>query len=95
MGDLLYRPIRRAMGVSAFGINAYTGADAGDEVIEAHDEQGDGSGHHEELYVVMTGHAGFVLDGEDDRRAGGHAGVRRARSSGAPRRRSPRTRRCS
>jgi len=64
MGDLIYRPIRRAMGVSAFGINAYTGENAGDEVIEDHDEQGDGSGHHEELYIVMTGHAGFVLDGE-------------------------------
>ena len=64
MGDLLYRPIRRAMGVSAFGINAYTGENAGDEVIEDHDEQGDGSGHHEELYVVMTGHATFELDGE-------------------------------
>jgi hypothetical protein len=64
MGDLLFHPIRRAMGVSAFGINAYTGANAGDEVIEDHDEQGDGSGHHEELYVVMTGHAAFELDGE-------------------------------
>src|SRR3954464_704015 len=64
MGDLLFHPIRRGMGVSAFGINAYTGAKAGDEVIEDHDEQGDGSGHHEELYVVMTGHATFTLDGE-------------------------------
>ena len=64
LGDLIYRPIRRAMGVSAFGINAYTGENAGDEVIEDHDEQGDGSGHHEELYVVLTGHATFTLDGE-------------------------------
>ena len=64
MGDLLFRPIRRALGVSAFGVNAYTGARAGDEVIESHDEQGAGSGRHEELYVVMTGHAEFELDGE-------------------------------
>lgn len=64
LGDLIYRPIRRPLGVSAFGINAYTGLNAGDEVIEDHDEQGDGSGHHEELYVVMTGHAYFVVDGE-------------------------------
>jgi tetratricopeptide (TPR) repeat protein len=64
MGDLLFRPIRRALGVSAFGVNAYTGAEAGDEVIESHDEQGAGSGKHEELYVVMTGHAEFELDGE-------------------------------
>jgi tetratricopeptide (TPR) repeat protein len=64
MGDLIYRPIRRAMGISAFGINAYTGENAGDEVIETHDEQGDGSGKHEELYVVVSGRAQFELDGE-------------------------------
>jgi len=64
LADVIYRPIARIMGVSAFGINAYTGEHAGDEVIEDHDEQGDGSGHHEELYVVMTGHAAFTLDGE-------------------------------
>jgi tetratricopeptide (TPR) repeat protein len=64
IGDLTYRPIRRAMGVSAFGINAYTGAQAEDEVIEPHDETGAGSGKHEELYVVMTGRAEFELDGE-------------------------------
>jgi tetratricopeptide (TPR) repeat protein len=28
------------------------------------DETGAGSGHHEELYVVLTGHASFELDGE-------------------------------
>ncbi len=64
MGDLLFRPIRRALGVSAFGINAYTGAQPGDQVIEDHDETGAGSGRHEELYVVLTGHAAFTLDGE-------------------------------
>jgi quercetin dioxygenase-like cupin family protein len=58
-----FRPIRRPLGVSAFGINAYSG-DAGEEVIEHHDETGSGSGRHEELYVVVTGHAEFELDGE-------------------------------
>jgi tetratricopeptide (TPR) repeat protein len=58
-----YRPIRQAMGVSAFGINAYT-ADADALVIEPHDEQGEGSGKHEELYIVVTGEAEFELDGE-------------------------------
>jgi tetratricopeptide (TPR) repeat protein len=64
MGDLIYRPIARGLGISAFGINAYTGDKPGDEVIEAHDELGDGSGKHEELYVVMTGRAEFELAGE-------------------------------
>ena len=58
-----YRPIRKAMGVSAFGINAYT-ADAGRTVIEPHDERGVGSGRHEELYVVVTGEAEFEIEGE-------------------------------
>ena len=60
----LYRPIRRALGVSAFGINAYTAERAGDDVIEPHDETSAGSGRHEELYVVVTGHAVFELAGE-------------------------------
>ncbi len=60
----LYRPVARVLGVSAFGVNAYTGEQPGDEVIEPHDETGMGSGHHEELYVVLTGHAEFELDGE-------------------------------
>jgi hypothetical protein len=58
-----YRPIRKAMGVSAFGINAYT-ANADELVIEPHDELGVGSGRHEELYVVVTGDAEFEIDGE-------------------------------
>ena len=58
-----YRPIRKPLGVSAFGINAYT-ANAGELVIEPHNELGVGSGKHEELYVVVTGEAEFELDGE-------------------------------
>jgi hypothetical protein len=63
-GGTQFRPLRHPLGVSAFGINAFTAADAGGEVIEPHDETGSGSGHHEELYVVMTGEAEFELDGE-------------------------------
>ncbi|HWK29081.1 MAG TPA: tetratricopeptide repeat protein [Solirubrobacter sp.] len=60
----VYRPIARRLGISGFGVNAYTGERAGDEVIEPHTETGDGSGKHEELYLVLTGHATFVVDGE-------------------------------
>jgi tetratricopeptide (TPR) repeat protein len=59
-----YRPIRKPLGVSGFGVNAWTGEKAGDQVIEPHDETGVGSGRHEELYVVITGHAEFELAGE-------------------------------
>jgi hypothetical protein len=57
---LRWHPVRHALGVQAFGINAYSG-DAGDDVIEDHTEEGS---DHEELYVVLTGRARFELDGE-------------------------------
>jgi|SRR5690348_18282875 len=60
-GTLQWRPLRRTLGVRAFGINAYTAANAGDEVVEDHDEEGLG---HEEIYVVLTGRATFTVGGE-------------------------------
>ena len=57
---LTWRPVREHLGVTAFGVNAYTGANAGDLVIEPHDED-----DHEELYAVLEGHARFTIDGED------------------------------
>ena len=53
-GQLLWRPLRATLGVRAFGVNAYTARAAGDLVVEEHDERGSGSGHHEELYVVVA-----------------------------------------
>src|SRR5215213_7103735 len=59
-----FRPVRRTLGITAFGINGYT-ADAGERAIEDHDETGAGSGGHEELYLVIAGSATFDLDGRD------------------------------
>jgi tetratricopeptide (TPR) repeat protein len=56
--------VRRHFDIGAFGSNAYR-ADAGTDVITDHDELGAASGGHEELYVVVAGHATFTLDGED------------------------------
>ena len=74
--------LRRELDLGAFGVNAY-GADAGNRVIEEHDEQGTAAGKHEELYLVLRGRATFRL-GENERqlRAGemvfiGDKGVRR------------------
>jgi hypothetical protein len=58
-----WRPVRRTLGVTAFGVNAYT-ADRGEQLIEEHAEGGGGAGH-EELYVVLRGHASFTVDGEE------------------------------
>jgi len=60
-GTLVWKPVRKTLGVTAFGINAYTAANAGDEVVEDHTEQQLG---HEEIYVVVSGRATFTVDGE-------------------------------
>ncbi|MGZ4269878.1 MAG: TPR end-of-group domain-containing protein [Solirubrobacteraceae bacterium] len=52
-------PLRRALGVTAFKTNAYT-ADAGERLIEEHDESGSGQ---EEMYVLVSGRAAFEIDG--------------------------------
>lgn len=54
-------PVRRELGVEAFGINAYL-ANTGELVVEEHTEQGLS---HEEIYVVLAGAAMFTLDGEE------------------------------
>jgi tetratricopeptide (TPR) repeat protein len=64
-GTVQWRPVRRTLDVQAFGINAYSGEKAGDQVIEEHDELGGGAGDHEELYVVLEGRATFTVDGEE------------------------------
>jgi hypothetical protein len=63
-GALRWKPIRRTLGIRAFGMNAYV-ADAGDDVVEEHDETGAGAGGHQEVYVVLRGHARFTIDGEE------------------------------
>ncbi len=60
----VFLPIRRRLGVRAFGVNAYTARAAGDQVIERHDEMGAGAGRHEELYLVLSGRAEFTVSGE-------------------------------
>jgi tetratricopeptide (TPR) repeat protein len=60
-----WRPIRRTLGITAFGINAYTADDAGDPLIETHDETSFGAGRHEELYLVLSGRATFTVAGRE------------------------------
>ena len=60
----IWRPIRRTLGMTSVAVNAYTGAKAGDDVIEPHDETSAGAGGHEELYLVVEGDAVFEIDGE-------------------------------
>ena len=57
-----WRPVRHHFGIRSFGVNAWTGHDAGDRIINEHDESDDGD--QEELYLVHRGRATFELDGE-------------------------------
>lgn len=61
-GRLPFRPVRQHFGITTFGLTAFTAHAAGDRVIIEHDEAEPDSS--EELYVVMSGHARFELDGE-------------------------------
>src|SRR3954451_4152407 len=61
----VWRPVRHHLGIHAFGVNAWTGRESGDEVIEEHVESKDNPSRHEELYFVATGHARFIVDGEE------------------------------
>lgn len=61
---LRWATVRRHLGISAFGINAWTADEPGKEIIEEHDELGRQAGKHEELYVVVKGGATFTVDGE-------------------------------
>lgn len=59
---LVWRPVRRRLGIQAFGTNAYTAEKAGDRVVEEHREAQNG---HEELYLVVSGRATFTLEDEE------------------------------
>ena len=52
--------MRHHFGITSFGINTRTARDAGDRIINEHDEEGE----DEELYFVQSGRARFECDGE-------------------------------
>lgn len=58
-GTLRWKPVRHALGIDAFGINAYRGEEPGDLVVEEHADP------HQELYVVLSGCARFRAGEEE------------------------------
>jgi mannose-6-phosphate isomerase-like protein (cupin superfamily) len=58
--DTHMRPVRHHLGITAFGTNAWTAANAGDRLLPEHRED-EGN---EELYVVLRGRARFEIDGD-------------------------------
>jgi tetratricopeptide (TPR) repeat protein len=63
-GRCLFRPVRQHFGITTFGITAWTARAAGDRLLNEHQEAEPEPDSSEELYVVMSGHARFELDGE-------------------------------
>ena len=57
------RPVRHHFGITSFGVNAWTAREAGDRIINEHDESDDDDSQ-EELYLVQQGRARFELDGD-------------------------------
>ena len=62
-GRCPWRPVRHHFGITGFGVNAWTAREAGDRIINEHDESDEGD-LQEELYLVQQGRATFELDGE-------------------------------
>jgi tetratricopeptide (TPR) repeat protein len=62
-GRCPWRPVGTHLGITSFGVNAWTAGAAGDRIINEHDEAGENESE-EELYLVLRGRAVFELDGE-------------------------------
>jgi mannose-6-phosphate isomerase-like protein (cupin superfamily) len=62
-GRCPWRPVRFHLGITSFGVNAFTGREAGDRLINEHDESQEND-QQEELYLVQQGRARFELAGE-------------------------------
>lgn len=59
-GKCPMRPVRHHFGITSFGVTAWTAKEAGDRLINEHEEDPG----NEELYIVLRGRATFELDGE-------------------------------
>ena len=75
-GRVPWRPVRHHFGIASFGINVFTGKEAGDRIINEHDESDDG---HEELYLVHSRPRPVRARRRDARRTGRHARLRSSR----------------
>jgi tetratricopeptide (TPR) repeat protein len=58
----VWHPIRRHFDIRAFGVNAYSAAEVGGQIVEEHSESLLG---HEEIYLVLRGRVRFTVDGND------------------------------
>lgn len=58
----VWRPVRRRFGIHGFGVNAYSAAAAGAQIVEEHSEA---DLEHEEVYLVVRGRVRFRIEGAE------------------------------
>jgi len=63
-GRAPWRPVRHQLGIQSFGVNTWTAKEAGDRIINEHDEAEEHD-RQDELYVVHSGRARFEVNGEN------------------------------
>jgi hypothetical protein len=63
-GELIWHPLRHALGARMVGMALFSASAAGQLVVEPHTEDRDGRGH-QEVYVLLRGRALFTLDGKE------------------------------
>jgi uncharacterized cupin superfamily protein len=62
--DPVWYPLQHVLGIDAFGVNFFVAQEAGQTLMEDHDERASGQ---QELYLLLEGRATFELDGEEAR----------------------------
>jgi hypothetical protein len=62
--DPVWYPLQHVLGIDAFGVNLFVAQEAGQTLVEDHDERASGQ---QELYLVLEGRATFELDREKAR----------------------------
>ena len=60
-----WKPVRRFFGIGSFGINVARATKAGDTLTHDHNEVDDAGTGHEELFLIVSGHATYRVEGEE------------------------------
>lgn len=63
--DTEWKPLRRFLGIGSFGCNVARALEAGATLTYDHTEVHDAGTRHEELFLVVSGHATFRVDGKE------------------------------
>jgi hypothetical protein len=60
-----WKPLRRFFGIGSFGTNLARATKPGDVLTHDHSEIVDGGTRHEELFLIVSGHATYRVDGKE------------------------------